>query len=260
MTPFEWVALVGAAAWLPQLAFGAYKLLIRPKVTLIPGSVPELGYSLLGPIFNVTCAFAVSRKDAIIEKMTARIVHANGDSRLLTWALLSETFSELRSQTGERAEFAKRQPALALKVSTSLLTEKLVGFQDFAFQERRSVLANDVIAQLSHHQKTEADETTAVALTLKSKSFTDFLDFYRHNQFWKVGSYTADLSIYLLNRRRPVVKRVAFEVTPDAAERLAANLTEAARVAEQILRNPPLDQRIEERWNWANPHLRVISE
>lgn len=260
MTAFEWIALVGAAAWVPQIAFGAYKLFVRPKVTLIPGPIPEIGYSLLGPVFNVTCAFAVSRKDAIVQRMTARISHANGESRLLTWALLNETFSEIRSETGERAEFAKRQPALALKVSTSLLTEKLVGFQDFSFQEQRAALANDVISQHSHHEKTEDDKGTAVALTLKSKAFSDFLDYYHHNQFWKVGAYTTDLAIYLLNRPEPIVKRVAFDVTPDTAERIASNLVEIRRVAEQTVRNPPPDERIDERWNWANPQLRVLSD
>ena len=257
MGAFEWIAIIGAAAWVPHIAVAIYKLVVRPHLTLIPSPTPEVGYSLLGPVFNFTCAFAAKRKDAIIERMTVVITHENGESRLLTWTIMNETFSELRSHTGETAEFTKRQPALALKVSTTLLTEKLIGFQDATFAEKRNVLANSVIAIMNHLKKTEDSEADGIAATLKSKEFAALLDFYSQQFFWKVGTYEAVITVQMLGQQSVVMKRLTFELTADDTTRLENNLHEIQRVASDIVKNLPADQRTPEQYNWANPPLRV---
>ena len=181
MSPSEIAAYIGAAAWLPQILGWIYKAIIKPQVGLVPGPTPEVGYTSLGPIFNLSCAISASRRDAIIQNITIVMRHEKGQSTVLTWQTLNETFSQIRSATGETAEVSKKQPAIALKVSTLVLAEKLIGFQDPDFQERNRALANSLIELYNHLKKTNPDYQEQ---TIKSKQFADLIDFYKKNVFW----------------------------------------------------------------------------
>jgi hypothetical protein len=52
MTPYDWAAIAGALAWLPQRAGWVHRRFNKPKVRLTPGPTPEIGFSSLGPVFN----------------------------------------------------------------------------------------------------------------------------------------------------------------------------------------------------------------
>src|SRR5258706_5590049 len=130
MTPAEWAAFVGAAAWLPQIGQWLYGWLARPALRISSGPTIELGYqNNYGQIDNPSLAISTSRKDAVIERMTVEVRHEQGDTHLLTWVALNESFSEIRNPSGETLEVAKNQAAIALKISTLGLTEKKVLFQ-----------------------------------------------------------------------------------------------------------------------------------
>ena len=120
MTAFDWIAIVGAAAWVPQLVGWIVRRLATPRIRVIPGRSPEIGYTSFGPIFNLPCAISVARKDAIVERITATVTHQNGQSTEFRWTSLSETFSQVRSAEG-LTEVGRNQPAVALKVSTLVL-------------------------------------------------------------------------------------------------------------------------------------------
>ncbi|HEU5403855.1 MAG TPA: hypothetical protein VFU86_21040, partial [Terriglobales bacterium] len=134
MTTLDWVAIVGAAAWVPQVFGWVARRLATPRLRLIPGRSPEIGYTSLGPIFNLSCAISAERKDAVIERVTATITHQNGQVTAFRWMTLSETLSQVRSQEGI-AEVGKNQSAVALKVNTLVLTEKQIGMQEQDFDE-----------------------------------------------------------------------------------------------------------------------------
>lgn len=253
MTPLDWVAIVGAAAWLPQIGTWIYRVAVRSQIRLIPGGIPEVGYTSFGPIFNLTCSLSASRKDAVIQKMTAEIRHENGDGRLLTWKFLNENVSQIRSASGERADVSRNQPAIAIKVSTSLLTQTMIGFQDDAFSERRRGLENTLNAAMNHYRRVDA--TTAGDATLKSKEYADYIDAFRRNQFWKQGRYTATIAIYLVDSGKPTLKSLSFELTADDADRLGDNFNTIGRTAAEIAQGLPLDQRIPEIYAWVNPRI-----
>ena len=253
MTPLDWVAIVGAAAWLPQIGTWLYRVIVRPEIRLIPGGIHEVGYTSYGPIFNLTCSLSASRKDAVIGKMTAEVRHEHGESRLLRWAILNETVSQMRSASGERTEISKNQPAIAIKVNTSLLTQTTIGFQDDAFLERRRVVTNALIATMNHYQS--VDPTNASADTLKSREYTDYLEAFRHNQFWKPGRYTATIAIHLVDSTKPTLRTLSFELTPDDADRLGDNVQVISRSVTEIAQGLPADQRTPENWNWINPRI-----
>ena len=50
------VAIIGAAAWTPQIITWLYRVLTQPKVSIHLHSLPQIGYNTLGPIFNASLA------------------------------------------------------------------------------------------------------------------------------------------------------------------------------------------------------------
>lgn len=252
MTPLDWAAIIGAAAWLPQIGSWISRLLARPKIRLIPSPVPEVGFNVKGPILNISGALSASVKDAVIERMTAAVRHESGQEVLLTWAFVSETFSQVRSGTGETAEYHRSQPAVALKVGTQVLVEKLLGFQDLTFQADRTGLTNALIDQLIHLQRTEQDSGEKA---LKLKELADYVDFYNRQFPWKAGSYTVRVAIYLLDDTAPTVQEFSFSLTKLDEQRLRQNLDEVRRIIVEQCANVPVADRKPDYWLWANPTL-----
>ncbi|MBI4970557.1 MAG: hypothetical protein HZC17_01790 [Candidatus Omnitrophica bacterium] len=252
MTPAEIAAYVGAAAWLPPIFYVIYKATIKPKIELVPGSIPEVGYTTYGPIFNINCALSTSRSDAVIRNIRVVLEHEKGTKITLTWAFLNETFSEITSMSGERAEISKRQPAIALKVGTVALVEKLIGFQDFEFQRKRNDLYKNLIEFYNHVKKIHP--LAFQNETLESREFASVVEFFKKEFFWKQGIYTARIDIFLVGKKKPATQSFSFPLSDSEIERLNENLSEIERVIKDATAPPPENKK-QELYNWVNPAL-----
>src|SRR5438552_1401956 len=122
MGPIEVAAIIGAASWVPQVTSWITGKVTQPILRVIPSRVPEIGYSGVGPVFNLTCSILVDKKDAIIDRATVTVEHERGQQVHLTWALLTETFSEYRG--GRYDQIGKSQLAIALTVSPRLPVDR----------------------------------------------------------------------------------------------------------------------------------------
>jgi hypothetical protein len=58
-----WLGAIGAAAWLPQIFAWIAKIIAKPSVRILPGASVELGFNMLGPIFNFPIVILVKHKD-----------------------------------------------------------------------------------------------------------------------------------------------------------------------------------------------------
>jgi len=119
MNAADIAAYIGAAAWLPQIGVWIHGYFVTPRVTVLPGAEAEVGFTSYGPIFNVRMAFSADRKDAIIDGLEVMLKHADGDTRTLRWAGLSETFSEIRDDAGNRQVVSRDESPVALKIGTN---------------------------------------------------------------------------------------------------------------------------------------------
>lgn len=133
-----------------------------------------------------------------------------------------------------------------------MLVEKLLGFQDLTFQTERTVLANALIDQLIHLQRTEQNLGERA---LKLKELADYVDFYNRNFPWRAGSYSVRVAIYLLGVNTPTIQELSFNLTKLDEQRLRQNLDEVRRtIVEQVVNLPAADRK-PEYWLWANPTL-----
>ncbi len=83
LKPAEIAAFVGAAAWAPHLWNMVRSYLIKPLVIFIPESSVQIGFTTLGPIFNLNMAIGIEQKDAILDGIYITIKHENGDNHIL---------------------------------------------------------------------------------------------------------------------------------------------------------------------------------
>lgn len=250
MTAFDWIAVVGAAAWLPQVIGWVARRFTVPRLRVIPGPSPEIGYTTFGPIFNLPCAISAERKDAVIERVTANVTHEHGQQIHFRWASLSETFSQLKNSEGVAAEFARTQTAVALKVSTLVLTEKLVAMQDPTFERGYRPLVTAAGNQQDHFKKIEPENWQQ--LTLKSAEFANLIAFLERRFAWQEGRYTVRLELRIVGVKKPTVQVFSFALSGLEVGRLRENLVETERYIRELILQPSQDAK-PYRWNWIYP-------
>lgn len=248
MGAFEWAAAIGAAAWLPQVITWIAKWFAKPKLKIIPSNTPEVGYTSFGPIFNLTCAIAAERKDAVVERVSVSLRHERGQKSLFIWESLNETFSQIRSTKGF-AEISKNQPAIALKVSTLILTEKQIGMRETTFQDE----IRPYITALSDHQsflkKTQADYQQG---TIGSKEFADLVELYKRRFTWQEGRYHVTAELRIAGVKEPTKQDFVFSLSAGEIDKLKQNLDEIERYIRDTVQQP-LDGDTQYNWNWQYP-------
>jgi len=247
------LALVGAAAWLPQVGSWVYSIFSKPTLRFVPEDTTEIGYTFYGPILNQAFAISTSRKDALIERISLSIIHEKGEQHDFHWKFLDEKGAEITSATGERAEFRKNQPAVALKISVLGLAEKKIGFQDLEYQGELISRVNDLQAQQDHLEKTKKE--TWKEETIKTKEFSDVLDFIKNKFYWKEGKYKVILWAYETSLKKPHVENFEFQLSKKHGETLQMNIKETQEHFKNIIlyKGEGLDKRPQVFWRWVNP-------
>lgn len=158
MKPEEIAAYIGAAAWLPQIATWFYQKYVQSSVRILPNQYAEVGFTSLGPIFNLQMAFSVDKKDIIIDGMELVLRHDDGDIRTLRWAGLGETFSEITNSEGKKQIISRDQSPIAIKIGTQSLLEKFVRFQESNYHESDRPLIQSLIAHFNYLKQTKPDD------------------------------------------------------------------------------------------------------
>ena len=221
MNPAEIAAYIGAAAWAPQITAWAYRRFAKPRVRLIPQASVELGYTTFGAIFNVRFAMSTKGKDAVVERIGVTIQHEQGERHEFVWMGMRETFSEITDAQGNRQVVERDQPAIAVKLSTAILLEKLVRFQEPSYHEAHRPL---VEALVSEHHRLKAAEVDYRQQVLGSKEFSALMAFYKTRFWWKSGQYTATFAIRSPDRAELTPGSYRFRLPQYDVDALGKNL------------------------------------
>ena len=254
------LALLGALAWLPQIIYVIYKWLVRPQLRFVPESTTEIGYSSFGPIINQTFAISSSRKDALIERVSLAVIHESGARHDFNWRSLREKGGEGLSSSGERVEYTKNQSAIALKVGTLGLIEKLIGFTDLSYFEKFNPYIN-ALTEKTAFLKKQFGDSFGNELT-KTKEFSDTIDFIKAGYFWKEGVYDVYLYANETSIKKPHTEHFKFRLTKENAEHLEKNI----KITQDYINSlvvPINDANTKSKqwlWNWVNPVFVRVSD
>lgn len=221
LTATDIAAYIGAAAWFPPIIYWIHSWLIKPTVQIVPEEKIELGFTTYGPIFNIRLAISATKRDAIIERLWVDLRHEAGEMRRLTWTGMRETFSEITDGAGNRQLVERDEPAIALKVTTFLLTEKFVRFQDLDFQKRLRPHASALLEHANYLKEQELDLYEAI---LASREFFAFLEFYKSNYWWKPGRYEVSFGVEGRDDVRIEANLFSFELMQYDIDAFRSNL------------------------------------
>ncbi len=258
MTAAELAAYIGAAAWLPQIAAWIYRRFVTPKITIVPDRYAEVGFTSYGPIFNVRMAFASDRKDAIIDGFELAVRHTDGDARTFRWSGLSETFSEIRDDAGNRQVVSRDQVPIALKIGTESLVEKFVRFQEPRYHETDRPALSRLVAQFNFLKRSGTSDY--VSKVLSSKELFELTDIRQNSFWWKAGRYDVTIKLSSPRKFRLTRSQFAFDLTSVDIDQLRQNLdTLTTEIQNVIKSNLPDFQAQPVNWNWTSVHVKKIN-
>ena len=207
MRYFEILAILGAMAWLPSLINFFKNILIRPVIKIISNREIQIGYTTFGPILNINIAISAKRKETLVEKMEIIITHESKETHYFTWNWHQENLFEM-SLPGLVMPYTKNQPATALKILTTELVEKRIGFCENKFKEeyqKLTTLTSEVHSNILQANKEKND--------IKGfREYNDLIDLLKNSFFWKIGKYTVKLLVYTVDNRNPFEHDFKFQL------------------------------------------------
>ncbi|HYX29913.1 MAG TPA: hypothetical protein VE863_15335 [Pyrinomonadaceae bacterium] len=192
MSASDIVAIIGAAAWVPQIVQWVNNALRKPRVELFSAPTLIVGYTSKGPFLQLTASIASENDDVVVTGVDILARHSTGEERKLTWFSVTESQFNLRAPTGETLSMNRAQTVLAIKATTDTLAEKFIAFHDHAFVaevQRRISIAKEHYSYLRGQTEHGADEA------LRSREFAQAEQFLTDNSFWREGTYRLDITI-----------------------------------------------------------------
>src|SRR5262245_24513850 len=142
MTVFDWIACIGAGAWIPVVARGIHAATVRASVLIVPDARAEVGFTTFGPMLNLRIAFSASKKDVLLARLGFMLEHQDGDRHDFTWVGMNENLGEISDLAGNRQFIQKEQSAIAIRLPTDALVERFVRFHDERFRSESTIVFN----------------------------------------------------------------------------------------------------------------------
>lgn len=196
------VALVGAAAWLPQL----WRFLQKPKVTPIVGGQIELGFTSLGPVFNPKIAFRVERRVALVIGIDFKVVHERGQVTNFKCTQLVEYGSQSESTSGEKAVHQRQQDVVAIVLNPVAIVERKVNSREANCLHRLEELNIDLARAIDRMRSDAADWIDQLQ---RSREYADISKFLEDSFLWRAGKYSVECFVTVAGQSQP--SRCSFQ-------------------------------------------------
>lgn len=259
MDAMNWVAIIGAAAWTPQIITWVHRALTQPKVSLHLHSLPQIGYTILGPIFNVTFALLSEKKDAVLNKISATLRHESGASYTFDWAGLSESLSEIENPIGPPMSIKKTALPLVVKVLHTGVAQVFVRFIHKQFNanlRKASASALDRFNFLKTSGKLNTEEE--IEGLLSGQEFAEVIKIFNSEFIWAAGKYTVTFEFGSPNKFKYKKSEYTFELSQDDIDNLRKNIDNIKLDLIQVAKGGIIpDYKPKEiTWVWRNPELR----
>jgi len=255
----SWVAIIGAAAWVPQIFTWAYRFFTKPKITLYLHSTPEIGYTCFGPIFNINLALMSERKDITLNNFSVNIKHENGASYNFDWDGLSESISEIQAPSELPTSVRKSYLPLVVRVFHSGVAQALVRYQYKPFKQKFNEAFKDAFNEFQRlrtasQMNTEQD----VDDFTKTKETSKILSLIDSEFIWVAGKYTVTFDFQSPSKFSYTKSKYTFSLSQEDINELRKNIdnimldiTQLAKAS--VLKDYKAKQIL---WIWRNPELR----
>lgn len=219
------VAVVGAAAWTPQIIGWMYRFLAKPELSLYLHSQAEIGYNFLGPIFNIRCALLSKTKDVVLNKVSVKLRHETGALYIFDWVGLSEDLSEIENPMAPTISVRKSSLPLAVKVLYTSAAQAFIRFQHGEFRASvkepfASLLERFNVLKNSGKLVLESD----IEGLLSEVEFDRVLKLFDSKFMWCAGEYTVTFEFQSPNKFKYRKEEYIFKLSQDDVDGLRKNI------------------------------------
>lgn len=220
MKLIDWIAIIGALAWLPPIITMIKNWLTKAEVRVIAAPNPEIGFTSLGPIFNLRLALSAKHKDIVITSIKVRIQHESGEETCYSWRGIVQKMGHMTYPEIGAVPFEKESNVLAMKANTRDIEERFIRFQSHDFLTQKSEIESSVIKQYSHLYQTGNLEQNSF---LNSLELRDLYAFNRQFFTWKPGRYKVSVELSSPEDFSILDNKYTFILTPLQSEELSSN-------------------------------------
>lgn len=108
--------LIGAAAWIPPIISRVRKWLSKPVLTLTNANQCQIGFTELGPIFNIKFAITADIESVLIDKIYFELTHDSGAKFNFRWHEVVEIKGQMIIPGTPNQPVFQETEAIAIKV------------------------------------------------------------------------------------------------------------------------------------------------
>ena len=247
----DWVAILGALAWLPHLVAITRSYITKPEIRIITQKIAEIGFTTYGPIFNMRIAFSVENHDAVISNFKAKITHESGEEKLYEWQGLKQQVMKMHTNDGS-IPYEKENSVLAIKLNQKEVEERTIQCQEVSFIAGKRNIEDKAPKRLSFDRDQEDYDP---AEFLKCQESIDVYNYIKHAFSWKSGKYTVVFELESPEKFNIVDNEYEFTLMAMDIEELERNKLsiEQDYMNTFIQTEDPAYREV--RWNWRNPSI-----
>jgi hypothetical protein len=254
LKPIDWIAVFGAFAWLPHLIRFGYQFFSKPKLRIITGMAPELGFTTFGPILNMRLAFVVDHKDLVISGMKIRLRHESGSEHVFVWQGLTQTLGTLSNPQMGNMPFQRESNVLALKAKVADVDERFVRFQSVEFLSGKEPIEAKAGSRIMYLQRQGKEPD--IESFLQSDEMTDLYAYIKRAFDWKQGAYSLQFEVDSPQSFRITTDVYEFSLTQVDVEELEKNTAQVERdYREKFI--PKKEEEPALVWMWRYPRLQT---
>jgi hypothetical protein len=241
---YELLAILGALAWLPQLITFITRQLTKPKLTIITDTDIEIGYTTLGPIFNIQIVFLAESKRVLIRTVEIELTHSNNETQRFTWDWFEETLHTVDIPQSGLIPTKKNQKAIAINVDPDSLVEKKIGFQQNTFKDEQRRLVQLTTEEFLNIYNAGDDRNQIRA----RNTFNNLREYYKNGFNWKIGDYKAKITAKLSDGQS-FETEVEFQLTSLDLKTIELNIEIAQKLVDKEY---GAEVEIDNNWLWVN--------
>lgn len=254
MTITDWVAIVGALAWLPPIVGAIRHWLTKPAVQIITQPAPEIGFTSFGPICNMRLAFSVKNKDLVVTGLKLLISHESGDARTFEWRGITQKMGQMNYPEIGPVPIEKELNVLAMKLVERDIEERFVRFQEAAFLQSKALAEGRAAKKLAYLKQQGAFDR---ATFLRSEEMSDVYSCVRQGFSWKPGNYRMRFLLESPEKFEVSDDCYEFSLTALAIENLEGNKKHIEQAYANEIDPPKSEVKPEPiTWNWTYPAMR----
>jgi len=240
ITITEWLAIIGAFAWLPTIIQWIKEYFKKSKLTLVSGKNVEVGFTTYGPIINMSLAFLAENKKALIKKIEVDLIHENNDTRKFSWVWFEEVLYTIDIPDGSPLNTKRNQNAIAIKVALDDLVEKKIGFQQDTFK----VEYEKYFKQLAEDERNYLELGKLRSELKATQSYRAITDLFSNAFFWKIGKYQIKINAHIMENNIKVCHELNFNLTNLDIKLLHSNIATCQSMLERRFIDDTLDVKL----------------